>query len=98
MQVQEGLQSLFGVSSSAERLSPAKHVMEQEMTPSAKKHSAGLMRVNHVGEVCAQALYQGQALAARSNKVRNNMKQAAQEEVDHLAWCEQRLKELNSQF
>lgn len=60
------------------------------------RHVAGLMRVNHAGEVCAQALYQGQGLTARLTEVRLQMEQAAAEEVDHLAWCEKRLEELNS--
>lgn len=60
------------------------------------KHSAGLMRVNHTGEVCAQALYQGQAITARSPEIREQMQHAANEEVDHLAWCKTRLTELNS--
>jgi len=55
------------------------------------------MRVNHTGEVCAQALYQGQALTAKLPTVRTEMQQAAAEEVDHLVWCEQRLRELDSQ-
>jgi len=55
------------------------------------------MRVNHTGEVCAQALYQGQALAARSNDTRHKLLSAAQEEADHLAWCEARLQELDAQ-
>lgn len=59
-------------------------------------HIAGLMRINHTGEVCAQGLYQGQALTAKLAQVRDNMDQAAEEELDHLAWCEQRLNELNS--
>jgi ubiquinone biosynthesis monooxygenase Coq7 len=54
------------------------------------------MRVNHTGEVCAQALYQGQALTAKLPTVRDEMQQAAAEEVDHLVWCEQRLRELDS--
>lgn len=61
-----------------------------------RKHAAGLMRVNHSGEVCAQALYQGQALTAKLPSVRLEMEKAADEEVDHLAWCESRLKELDS--
>lgn len=61
------------------------------------KHAAGLMRVNHAGEVCAQALYQGQAATAKLEIVREDMENAADEEMDHLAWCEDRLKELNSQ-
>jgi 3-demethoxyubiquinol 3-hydroxylase len=59
-----------------------------------RQESLRLMRVNHAGEVAAQALYQGQALTARDPKVKEAMQQAASEEVDHLAWCEQRLKEL----
>ena len=61
-----------------------------------RKHAAGLMRVNHTGEVCAQALYQGQALTAKLPEVRTEMETAADEEIDHLAWCEQRLNELDS--
>ena len=60
------------------------------------KHAASLMRVNHTGEVCAQALYQGQALTAKLPHVRTEMEQAADDEVDHLAWCEQRLEHLNA--
>lgn len=66
------------------------------LTEAERKHSAGLMRVNHVGEVCAQALYQGQALTARSAKTQAAMAQSAVEEEDHLAWCAERLAELNS--
>lgn len=61
-----------------------------------RRHVAGLMRINHTGEVCAQALYQGQALTARSPQVREAMAQSAVEEVDHLAWCETRLEELGA--
>ena len=61
----------------------------------ARRHAAGLMRVNHVGEVCAQALYQAQALTARSRELRAQMETAAREEQDHLAWTEQRLRELD---
>jgi len=61
-----------------------------------QRHIAGLMRINHTGEVCAQALYQGQALTARLDDVRESMEKAADEELDHLAWCEQRLTELGS--
>lgn len=60
------------------------------------QHSSGLMRINHTGEVCAQALYQGQALTARLSDTREAMDKAAKEEADHLAWCEDRLKELSS--
>ncbi len=61
-----------------------------------KQHVAGLMRINHTGEVCAQALYQGQALTARNKETREAMQIAADEEIDHLVWCEQRLDELDS--
>ena len=60
------------------------------------KHSAGLMRINHTGEVCAQALYSAQSLTARDPEVRKEMRVSAQEEEDHLAWCEERLNELGS--
>jgi ubiquinone biosynthesis monooxygenase Coq7 len=65
------------------------------LTEPARAQSARLMRVNHAGEVAAQALYQGQALTARQDGVAAAMRQAAAEETDHLAWCEQRLRELN---
>lgn len=61
-----------------------------------REHSAGLMRVNHVGEVCAQALYQSQKLVARNPEIRQMLDHSAQEEMDHLAWCETRLQELGS--
>ena len=67
---------------------------ERPLSPAQKKQSAQLMRVNHCGEVCAQALYHGQALTAKSGRVADSMKQAAEEETDHLSWCESRLKEL----
>lgn len=64
--------------------------------PTQQKHTAGLMRINHTGEVCAQALYQGQAATAKLPNVRHAMEEAAREEEDHLAWCEERLRELDS--
>lgn len=79
-----------------ERTNPASDVAEVTLTTTERNHSAGLMRVNHVGEVCAQALYRGQALTARLADTRQAMQQAALEEQDHLRWCEQRLQELNS--
>src|SRR5690606_12003546 len=69
---------------------------EEPMSESEKKHAAGLMRVNHVGEVCAQALYRGQALFCDDPATRALLLQAASEEVDHLAWCSDRLNELQS--
>ena len=67
---------------------------EAELSETERKQAAALMRVNHVGEVCAQALYAGQALTAKNESVRAELEQAAKEETDHLAWCEQRIKEL----
>jgi ubiquinone biosynthesis monooxygenase Coq7 len=67
-----------------------------ELISDEKTLAGRLMRVNHCGEVCAQALYHGQALTAKSGRVANAMREAAEEETDHLAWCEARLKELNT--
>lgn len=75
---------------------PADPYEEVNLTSKERSYIAGLMRVNHTGEVCAQALYQGQALTARNSAIRLKLEQAAQEEGDHLAWCAQRLNELNS--
>ena len=75
---------------------PADAAKEANLTDKERSYIAGLMRVNHTGEVCAQALYQGQALTARNTAIRVKLEQAAQEESDHLAWCAQRLNELNS--
>lgn len=66
------------------------------LSDAESRHAAGLMRVNHVGEICAQALYRGQALLCRDEGIRRVLLQAAEEEVDHLAWCRQRLDELHS--
>ncbi|MEM9256681.1 MAG: 2-polyprenyl-3-methyl-6-methoxy-1,4-benzoquinone monooxygenase [Pseudomonadota bacterium] len=78
------------------RPSPAEGHAEADLSEQERRHAAGLMRVNHTGEVCAQALYRGQALTARLDNVRSEMDQAAVEEADHLAWCEQRLEDLDS--
>jgi ubiquinone biosynthesis monooxygenase Coq7 len=81
----------------AARPSPSDGHADSELSEKERRHVAGLMRVNHTGEVCAQALYQGQALTAKLPTVRQEMQHAAAEEVDHLVWCEQRLRELDSQ-
>lgn len=78
------------------RVSPAHALKEPLLEKKVKQQSAGLMRVNHAGEVCAQALYQGQALTAQLTDVKTQMQEAAKEEIDHLAWCEERLQELDS--
>lgn len=80
----------------ASRLSPADMIPEADLNDAERKHASGLMRVNHSGEVCAQALYQGQAITAKLDSVKADMEHAADEEIDHLAWCEQRLKHLGS--
>lgn len=69
---------------------------DESLTHQEKRHSAGLMRVNHVGEICAQALYRGQAFAAKREVTRQMLLESAAEEVDHLVWCDQRLQELGS--
>ena len=80
----------------ASRENPAKETEEAILSAEEKKHIAGLMRINHAGEIAAQALYLGQAITARDPAIRKKMQIAAAEEVDHLAWCEDRLHELNS--
>lgn len=75
---------------------PARDCTDNELSESQRKHSAGLMRVNHAGEICAQALYLGQAAVSRSKEVQEKMQQAAIEEGDHLHWCQTRLDELGS--
>ncbi|MDE0349743.1 MAG: 2-polyprenyl-3-methyl-6-methoxy-1,4-benzoquinone monooxygenase [Gammaproteobacteria bacterium] len=87
------LRTLAGVGTPA---NPPPDVAEGDLTEPERAHAAGLMRVNHTGEVCAQALYEGQALTARREEVRDALEQAAAEEVDHLAWCRQRLDELDA--
>jgi len=74
---------------------PAKEIEDSSLTELEKYHSAGLMRVNHSGEVCAQALYRGQALTANLENIKEKMNKAALEELDHLAWCNMRLEELD---
>src|SRR5690606_34358803 len=78
------------------RPNPAGDAEHPPLTPDQARHVAGLMRIDHAGEICAQALYQGQALTARNPQVRQMLRRAADEEGDHLAWCAERLKELGS--
>jgi ubiquinone biosynthesis monooxygenase Coq7 len=77
------------------RKNPAADIDEADLSKEQRAHAAGLMRVNHAGEVAAQALYQGHAMVARDPTIERQMHCAAEEEFDHLAWCEQRLNELN---
>jgi len=92
--LERGLRSLAGGTIAA-RPNPAKD-FESSLTENERDHAAGLMRVNHCGEVCAQALYEGQSLTAREEGVRQALAAAAEEERDHLAWCRERLRELDS--
>lgn len=95
--IEQGLNTLFGQPESTGRPNPAKDVEEAALSNEEKKHVAGLMRINHAGEVSAQGLYQGQALTARDEVTREKMQQSALEENDHLLWCQQRLNEMHSQ-
>ena len=92
---QNALGTVFG-RPGAERVNPAGDTAEVVMEEDERRHAAGLMRINHVGEVCAQALYVGQAAVARDASTRAQLLAAAQEETDHLAWCADRLRELDS--
>lgn len=76
---------------------PAHTIEEPELSAAQRSHAAGLMRVNHSGEVAAQALYQGHATVARDKTIQEQMQHAAAEEFDHLAWCEQRIQELGEE-
>jgi 3-demethoxyubiquinol 3-hydroxylase len=87
------LRTLSGTASAA-RPNPAGDIISADLAPEERRHAAGLMRVNHTGEVCAQALYQAQALVARDPEVKQCFAAAAREEEDHLAWTQERLSEL----
>jgi 3-demethoxyubiquinol 3-hydroxylase len=89
------LRTLSGIASSV-RPNPAADAPDGSLTSEERRHAAGLMRVNHAGEVCAQALYEAQALAARDADARARLLQAAREEEDHLAWTQERLTELGA--
>ncbi len=89
----KGLRTLFSTAYSI-RSHPDAGSHDSELSDSEQKHAASLMRVNHCGEICAQALYQGQALTARDPNVQQKLGDAAQEETEHLAWTAQRVKEL----
>ena len=95
IQCNQALATLVGTPEHV-RENPATNTDELPLTSSERKHSAGLMRVNHTGEVCAQALYHGQLVFAKTPDVVNMLQHAAEEEADHLAWCQQRLEQLDS--
>ena len=90
------LRSISAESSATTTAYPAEDLPENEISEADRAASAAMMRVNHAGEVCAQALYHGQALTARSSETADHLLEAAAEETEHLRWCEQRLDELGA--
>ena len=89
------LKTIIPGSTKGNRPSPSDKVYDSDnLNDFEKKHISGLMRINHCGEVCAQALYQGQAITTKNKSIKESMQESAKEEEDHLAWCEQRLEEL----
>ena len=96
MQLDKAVRTVFGAPPHSERPNPAEGLPEAALAAAEQRLVAGMMRVDHAGEVSAQALYQGQALTAKLTEVRGKMERAAQEENDHLAWCSERLAELGS--
>jgi ubiquinone biosynthesis monooxygenase Coq7 len=95
LQFDKALRTVFARAGSR-RPYPDAGVADSELSDSEQRHAAGLMRINHSGEVCAQALYAGQALTARNPEAQRALLEAADEETEHLAWCEKRLDELGS--
>jgi 3-demethoxyubiquinol 3-hydroxylase len=89
-----GLRTVFSQPSPSRPYPKAEASNDNSLSDKERKHAAALMRVNHVGEVCAQALYSGQALVSRNPANVEALKEASREEVDHLAWCERRIDEL----
>lgn len=94
MGLDQALRTVFGRPHATERSNPSSDIPEADLSEEQRRHSARLMRIDHTGEVCAQALYQGQALTARLPRVRESMQRSAEEEGDHLEWCHERLWEL----
>lgn len=90
----QAVRTVFGKPQVTERPNPARDLPETELGEAERRRIARLMRINHTGEVCAQALYQGQAVTARLPEVRRNMERSAKEENDHLEWCASRIEEL----
>ena len=94
--IEAGLHTSLAEAPPAQRANPGDAHPTPRLEPGERQHVAGLMRINHAGEVCAQALYRGQAAVARDTATRDTLLQAAVEEGDHLAWCADRLRELDS--
>ena len=95
-EIERALSTALGATPEASRPSPAAGLDDGDLADADRRHVAGLMRVNHTGEVCAQALYSGQAAVARNATTRAQLLEAAIEETDHLAWCAERLTDLHS--
>jgi ubiquinone biosynthesis monooxygenase Coq7 len=96
MEVERALTTAFAPAPIPSEPSPAGALADPELSTAERRHAAGLMRINHTGEVCAQALYFGQAAVSRDPALRAHLTQAAAEEIDHLAWCAERLGELDA--
>jgi len=94
--IDEALRISTGEAPAPQRDNPAGELAAAELDEEQRRHVAGLMRINHTGEICAQALYAGQAATAHDDATRLAMQSAADEEIDHLSWCEDRLRELDS--
>lgn len=94
--IEHALRTCFGPAPISQSAYPATKVEDGELDEAQRRHGAGLMRINHAGEVCAQALYLGQAAVTRDDALRAHLLEAAREESDHLAWCAERLEELDS--
>lgn len=92
--IDNALRTVAAPAGKSPRPYPAAHVDEADLNEQQKAHAAGLMRVNHAGEVAAQGLYQGHAAVAKDQNIEAQMQRAADEEFDHLAWCERRIDEL----
>jgi ubiquinone biosynthesis monooxygenase Coq7 len=92
----QAVRALSDTTHTTGKINPAKHTEEHPLTAEQRKKSAALMRINHAGEICAQALYHGQGIVSRTNHVQVKMQHAALEEGDHLVWCRERLNELGS--
>lgn len=90
----QGLRAVHSSQQGTSRPNPSENIAESEMSEKERRHVIGLMRVNHTGEIAAQALYNGQAFTARSDEVKAQLNHSALEETDHLAWCRNRVHEL----
>jgi len=95
-ELDHGFRTVFCRTPSRQRVSPGAHLPEPQLNAQERRLSQGLMRVDHTGEICAQALYRGQAWMVRDTKIREHLQHAAQEEQDHLAWCQDRLQQLHT--